>query len=192
MITLKQTLAVSCVAAISLTFVACSSTKKLEKVTGAQEITVPFSESKYKSDKDFFRAKQVGTSPDLSTAKKIALQNAKAELAGNIKSFVKRVTDQYTNQRTVGNKQEFENKFEELSREVVDQSLTDVKLFDEKIFKEKEGGYSYWAAIEVSKQSVLDGVSKKITNSDKLQLDYDKKKFEDIFNSEMAKMANEQ
>lgn len=173
-------------------FAGCKGTKKLAKTTGAQEITVPFSESKYKSDKDFFRAKQMGKSPDLATAKKIALQNAKAELAGNIKALVKRVTDQYTNQRTVGNKQEFENKFEELSREVVDQTLTDVKIMDEKIFKETDGGYSYWAAIEVSKQSILDGVNNNISKNKKLQLDYDKKKFEDVFNSEMEKMSKEQ
>jgi hypothetical protein len=177
---------------VILAFTSCSSTKKLEKVTKAQEITVPFSESKYKSDKEFFRAKQVGKSPDLATAKKIALLNAKAELAGNIKSLIKRVTDEYTNQRTVGDKQEFENKFEELSKEVVNQTLTDVKLIDEKIFKEQDGGYSYWTAIEVSKQSILEGVNNKISKNEKLQLDYDKKKFEDIFNSEMDKMSKEQ
>lgn len=170
----------------------CKGPKKLEKTTGAQEITVPFSESKYKSDKDYFRAKQMGKSPDLATSRKIALQNSKAELAGNIKALVKRVTDQYTNQRTIGNKQDFENKFEELSREVVDQTLNDVKLIDEKIFKEEDGSYSYWAAIEVSKQTILDGVSNKISKNEKLQLDYDKKKFEDVFNSEMEKMSKEQ
>jgi hypothetical protein len=187
---LKQMLIIGFIAIVA--FAGCKGTKKLQKVTGAQEITVPFSESKYKSDKDFFRAKQSGKSPDLATAKKIALQNAKAELAGNIKALVKRVTDQYTNQRTVGNKQDFENKFEELSREVVEQTLTDVKLMDEKIFKETDGGYSYWAAIEVSKQSILDGVNNKISKNEKLQLDYDKKKFEDVFNSEMEKMSKEQ
>lgn len=186
----KKIIFIGLVAVIA--FTACKSTKKLEKTTGAQEITVPFSESKYKSDKDFFRARQMGKSPDLATAKKIALQNAKAELAGNIKALVKRVTDQYTNQRTVGNKQDFENKFEELSREVVDQTLTDVKMMDEKIFKEQDGSYSYWIAIEVSKQSILDGVSNNISKNEKLQLDYDKKKFEEIFNSEMEKMSKEQ
>ena len=186
----KQIILIGFTAVIS--FAGCKSTNKLEKTTGAQEITVPFSESKYKSDKDFFRAKQMGKSPDLATAKKIALQNAKAELAGNIKALVKRVTDQYTNQRTVGNKQDFENKFEELSREVVDQTLTDVKIMDEKIFKELDGSYSYWTAIEVSKQSLLDGVNNKISKNEKLQLDYDKKKFEDVFNSEMEKMSKAQ
>ncbi len=180
------------VSSILITVTSCKAPQQLEKTTGAVEISVPFSDSKYKSDKDFFRSKQMGKSIDLATSKKIALQNAKAELAGNIKSVVKRVTDQYTNQRTVGDKQDFENKFEELTRDVVDQTLSDVRVIDEKIFKETDGKYSYWVAIETSKISILDAVSSKISKNEKLQLDYDKKKFEDVFNSEMEKLSKEQ
>ena len=189
---IKSLLITTAVTGIIMSVSSCKTPQKLEKTTGAVEITVPFSDSKYKTDKDFFRAKQMGKSQDLATSKKIALQNAKSEMAGNIKAIVKRVTDQYTNQRTVGDKQDFENKFEELAREVVDQTLTDVRVMDEKIFKETDGRYSYWAAIETSKQSILDGVAAKISKNEKLQLDYDKKKFEDVFNSEMEKMSKEQ
>ena len=189
----KQSLLISVIIIfMMLSVTSCKTPQTLEKTTGAVEISVPFSESKYKTDKDFFRDKQMGKSQDLATSKKIALQNAKSELAGNIKAIVKRVTDQYTNQRTVGDKQDFENKFEELAREVVDQTLTDVRVIDEKIFKETDGKFSYWVAIETSKQSILDGVEAKISKNEKLQLDYDKKKFEDVFNSEMEKMSKEQ
>ena len=189
---IKSLLIASAVASVILTTSSCKTPQKLEKTTGAVEISVPFSESKYKTDKDFFRAKQSGKSPDLATAKKIALQNSKSELAGNIKAVIKRVTDQYTNQRTVGDKQDFENKFEELAREVVDQTLNDVRIVDEKIFKETDGRYTYWVAIETSKVPVLDAVASKISKNEKLQLDYDKKKFEEVFNSEMDKMSKEQ
>ena len=189
---IKSLLITSAITGIMMTVTSCKTPQTLEKTTGAVEISVPFSESKYKTDKEFFRAKQSGKSQDLATSKKIALQNAKSELAGNIKAIVKRVTDQYTNQRTVGDKQDFENKFEELAREVVDQTLTDVRVIDEKIFKETDGKFSYWVAIETSKQSILDGVEAKISKNEKLQLDYDKKKFEDVFNSEMEKMSKEQ
>lgn len=188
---IKSVLITVVITGIMMTVTSCKTPQKLEKTTGAVEISVPFSESKYKTDKEFFRAKQSGKSQDLATSKKIALQNAKSELAGNIKAIVKRVTDQYTNQRTVGDKQDFENKFEELAREVVDQTLTDVRIIDEKIFKETDGRYSYWVAIETSKESILEGVAAKITKNEKLQLDYDKKKFEEVFNSEMEKMSKE-
>lgn len=136
---------------------ACKSKKQtVQKESGAVEITVPFSESKYRSDNEAFRAKQVGKSPDLATAKKIAFQNARAEMAANINAMVKRVTDQYTNQRTVGNTQEFENKFEELAREVVNLEMSNVKEIGEKIFKESNGAFSYWIAIEAGKKEVFD------------------------------------
>ncbi len=175
-----------------LSFTACKSKKKpIQKETGAIEISVPFSESKYRTDVDAFRSKQVGKSPDLATAKKIAFQNARAEMAANINAMVKRVTDQYTNQRTVGNAQEFENKFEELSREVVNLEMSNVKEIGEKIFKETDGAYSYWIALEAEKKNVFDKIDSKISSDAKLKLDYDKQKFQQIFDSEMKKLGDE-
>ena len=64
-----QLLLIPAIAVMALT--GCKSKKKqpIQKETGAVEISVPFSESKYRSDNDAFRAKQVGKSPDLATAK---------------------------------------------------------------------------------------------------------------------------
>jgi len=171
----------------------CKSKKAIpvQKETGAVEISVPFSGKEYRSDENNFRAKQVGKSPDLATSKKIAFQNARAEMAGNIQAVIKRVTDQYTNQRTVGSSQEFENKFEELSREVVNMQLSNVKEIGEKIFKEPDGSYTYWIAIEASKKEVFDKMDQRIANDSKLKLDYDKQKFQQIFDAEMKKLAEE-
>src|ERR1043166_3848346 len=185
-----QLLLIPAIAVLALT--GCKSKKKpIQKETGAVEISVPFSESKYRTDESAFRAKQLGKSPDLATAKKIAFQNAKSEMASNINSTMKRVTDQYTNQRTVGNKQEFENKFEELAREVVNMQMSNVKEIGEKIFKEPDGGYSYWIAIEANKKEVFDKLDQRISNDAKLKLDYDKQKFQQIFDSEMKKLGDE-
>jgi hypothetical protein len=46
-------------------------------------------------------------------------------------------------------------------------------------------------AIEANKQVVLNGIEKSVSNQKKLEQDYDKKKFEEIFNSEMDKLAKE-
>lgn len=176
-----------------LTLGGCKSKKTtpVQKETGAVEITVPFSSKEFRSDENMFRAKQVGKSPDIATAKKIAFQNARAEMAANINAVVKRVTDQYTNQRTVGNKQEFENKFDELSREVVNMEMSNVKEIGEKIFKEPDGSYSYWIAIEADKKEVLAKLDDKISSNAALKLDYDKQKFQQIFDAEMKKLADE-
>jgi len=189
----KQLLLIPVVAL--LMFTACKSKKKatpIQQETGAVEISVPFSSKEFRSDENFFRAKQSGKSPNDATAKKIAFQNARAEMAANINATVKRVTDQYTNQRTVGNTQEFENKFEELSREVVNLEMSNVKEIGEKLFKEPDGAYTYWIAIEANKKDVFDKLDAKISNDAKLKLDYDKQKFQQIFDSEMKKLGDEQ
>lgn len=175
----------------SLAIFSCKSKKDIAKVEDSTEIEIPLSGKNYENNKDFFRAKQVGESTDLATAKKIAEQNAKAELAGNIEAVIKRVTDQYTNQRSVGDKKDFENKFEELSREVVRQDVRDVRVIGEKLFKKKDGLYRYWIAVESPKETTLTGVFEGISKDAQLQLDFDKYQFEKIFNQEMDKYERE-
>lgn len=171
----------------------CKSKKatSIQKENKSTEITVPFSSKEYYSDKETFRAKSNGNSIDIATAKKIATQNAKSEMAGMIQTTIKKVTDQYTQQRTIDNQQNFNNKFEELAREVTNQKLIDVKIIGEKLFKEINGTYTYWLVIEANKQDILIGIQSNISSQKKLDQDYDKKKFEEIFNSEMEKLQKE-
>jgi hypothetical protein len=168
----------------------CKGTKSVQ--SDSTEVSVPLSGKEFRTDKDFFRASQSGKSPDLATAKKIALQNAKTELAGNIQSLMKAVTENYTNQRTVADKQEFENKFEENARAVVNQTLNDVKIIGEKVFREKDGKYTYYVAIEMSKEPVVNNVADRISKDAKLQLDFDKHQFQKVFDEEMGKFEQEQ
>lgn len=172
---------------VTLAAISCKSKKEIAKIEDSTEISIPFTGKQYENNKDFFRAKQVGESADLATAKKIAEQNAKAELAGNIEAVIKRVTEQYTNQRSVGDKKNFENKFEEMSREVVRQDVRDVRVIGEKLYKQKDGLYSYWIAVESPKETTLTGVFDGISRDAQLQLDFDKHQFEKIFNEEMRK-----
>ena len=164
----------------------------IEKQNGLVEISVPFASKEYRSDENNFRSKQSGRSPDQATARKIAYQSARAEMAANINAVVKRVTDQYTNQRTVGNTQEFENKFEELSREVVNLEMGNVKEIGEKLFQDpSDKSYTFWVALEANKKEIFDKIDAKISNDAKLKLDYDKMKFQQIFDTEMKKLAEE-
>ena len=87
---------------------ACKSPKTIQQETGAVEIKLPFSEKEFQTNKEFFRATNMGKSPDIATSKKVALLNAKSELASNINSTIKKVTESYTNQRSVADKQDFD------------------------------------------------------------------------------------
>ncbi len=163
----------------------CGSTKSWRKSEKQTEIKMPFTGRAYKSDKNFFRAVQLGSSIDLSTAKKIAMQNAKVDLASGIQSTVKAVTEQYISQRDVNYKKEFENRFEEISRLVTNQVLSNVRVIDEKLFKAKNGEFTYHIAIEVKKDDVLTDIEKKVSN---MQLEFDQAQFRKLFDEEMSKL----
>jgi len=183
----KNVLMLFITASLILINYSCGSSKKVEANSGAKEIIVPLSGKEYSTNKEFFRAKSSGKSSDMATAKKIAINNAKSEIAGSIKSTIKSLTDNYTNQRTVGNAQDFENKFENLTREVVNQELVDVSIIGEKVFQQKDNSYEYWIAIEISKEALLNGITNNVSKDQKLQVDFDKKKFGELLDQEMQK-----
>jgi hypothetical protein len=190
---MKNLLVISLLASsVALLSVSCGGPKKttVANQPGTEEVILPLSGKEYQSDKEFYRATSSGKSPDISTAKKIALNNAKAEIAGLINTKIKAVTDNYTNQRSTADAQDFENKFETMTREVVNQNLVDVKIIGDKLLKTGTS-YEYWIGIEVSKQAILNGINNSISKNQKLQIDYDKKKFEEVYNQEMAKMENQ-
>ena len=177
---------------VSLFLYGCGSSEKIQKATGAKEVELPCNENKHRSDDEYFRARQSGKSPNLATAKKIALQNAKSELSGSIQSMMKRVTDQYTSQYDVGDDTEFRRNFQEESRTVVRQNLSNVRVICEQILQEQDGSYNRFVAIELNKEELLSGLNSRISNDEKLQIRYDEKKFEETFNEEMKKLKEEQ
>ena len=176
---------------IGLMFIGCGPTN-IEKTTNAEEVELPCNDNKHRTNDEYFRSRQSGKSPNLATAKKIALQNAKSELSGNIQSLMKRVTDQYTNQMDIGGDTEFRRNFQEESRTVVRQNLSDVRIICEKVLREQDDSYSRFVAIEVNKDELLNKLNSKISNDEKLRLKYDEKKFEETFNKEMEELKNEQ
>jgi hypothetical protein len=169
-----------------LSFSSCKKKKDVIKPDkNAKEIIIPC-KNEGRSDKNFFRADAQATSQDMSLSREKALTAAKQRLAGLIETKIKSVTDRYVNETEVGKNSEFEQKFENLTREVINQTLVDIAIVCEKNFQEQNGKYTTYIAIEVSKDAMLNGINNKITKDQKLRVDYDK-----IFNQEMEKLEQE-
>lgn len=171
----------------------CNTSKTVAEANDQKEVILPFAGSEYRSDKDNFCAVSSGQSPDLPTSQKIAMQNAQAKLAGEIKAVLSSAAKQYTNQASIGNKQDYENKFEEQIWTFVDQTLYNVRVLGEKAYEgKKDARFTDWVAIQESKADILAGLSSRINNSDRLRLDYDEKKFGEDVDKQMQKMQEEQ
>lgn len=167
-----------------------ASCKPKEKIpTGEKEVVVPCSGPDYFTNNKVFRANSIGESMDQVTSKKKALTNARNELAQSIQTTVKTVTDNYTNSREMNRKEELEQRFEQLNREVVDQTLHGVRTICEKLVQTKEGNYKTYVAIELSADDLVKQYNERMSKDDRLKIDYDYEKFKKTFDDEMAKKA---
>ncbi|MCX6320368.1 MAG: hypothetical protein NTX93_00970 [Bacteroidia bacterium] len=176
-----------------LTFNSCKAKKVAAKptYTDMKEVITPCSDTEFRSDANFFRATGVASSQDQSTCKRKALLDANTNLAASVNRIIKSVTDRYTNERRIGAASDFEEKFDQLVRDVVNQQLSNVTTACSKLFTKTDGLFYSYIAVEVAKDELLNNINSNISRNQKLQLDYDKMKFEKIFNEEMSKLSKE-
>ena len=175
------------VAVAAVLFAGCKSKQVVP--AGEKEVSVPCSGPDFFTTNKVFRANSIGESMDQVTSKKKALTNARNELAQSIQTTVKTVTDNYTNSRTQDKRESLEQKFEQLNREVVDQTLTGVRTICEKLMQTKDGNYKTYIAIELSADDLVKEYNSRISKDESLKIDYDYEKFKDTFNAEMDKKA---
>jgi hypothetical protein len=168
--------------------VGCKGKQKIP--AGEKEVVVPCSGSDYFTTAKFFRANSIGESQDQVTSKKKALTNARNELAQSINTTVKTVTDNYVNSREMNNKEEVEERFESLNREVVDQTLSGIRTICEKLVKTSQGSYKTYVAIELSADELVSKYNERLSKDERLKIDYDYEKFKETFEKEMEKMSN--
>jgi hypothetical protein len=171
----------------------CKSKEKATTVKDQGEtlIEVYCSGPEFQSNNEYFRANQVGESVDQATAKKKAMSNTRADLASAIQTTVKGVIDNYVNSRELNNVEEAEERFESLTREVIDQKLTGVKTICEKTTKTSTGNYKTYIALELAGDELMNAMNARLSQDDKLKIDYDYEQFKKTFDAEMEKMAKE-
>ena len=187
---LTKILFVAILFAGAFTIASCGGSKKATDASLGKELNIPCSDDEFHSDKTHFRGTGMGESTNLSAARRKASLDANAMLAASVNRTIKTVSDRYTQDITVGDASEFAEKFEDMTRSVVNQQLNNVATVCNKTFQ-KDGKYSVYVAVEVAKDEMLNNISDRISKDDRLRLDYDKMKFENIFNQEMEKLANE-
>ena len=163
--------------------------KKTPTPDGEKEVVVPCSGPDFFTNAKVFRANSIGESIDQVTSKKKALTNARNELAQSIQTTVKTVTDNYVNSRTMNNKEELEQRFESLNREVVDQTLSGIVTKCEKLMKTESGNFKTYVALELSADDLVAKYNERLSKDERLKIDYDYEKFKDTFNAEMDKLS---
>ncbi len=153
-----------------------------------QEVYVPLSEPQFMTDTTAWRAVQSGKSTDLSIAKKIAVQNARTELASTVQGFIKAVIENYARNTLNGENNEAMSQYQELARTVVSQKLSGSGVVAEKVLKDIDQ-YVYFVCVEMPKEAVKDEVAEQLAQEQKkiLEVEFNRAQFEKVYLEEMAR-----
>lgn len=121
-----------------------------------KKVREPFTGRAYESNNRFFRGTGKGESSQDNIARGKADIEAKAQLASQVQTNIKEVTDQYLGQTSNEAAADVADKFQSLVREVMNTQIADVrKIGEEKFYNEKEKKYTVFMAYEIKKNAMF-------------------------------------
>jgi len=119
-----------------------------------EKVKEPFTGSAYESNNRFFRGTGKGVSSKDNIARGKADIEAKNVLAGQVGTTMKNVTDQYLGQTENENAADVADKFQSLTRQVMNTQLADLrKIGEEKYYNGTD--YSVFIAYEIKKNAMF-------------------------------------
>lgn len=121
-----------------------------------QRVREPFQGNAYESNNRFFRGTGKGESSAENIARGKADIEAKTFLASQVNTTMKQVADQYLGQTQNDRGADVADKFQTLSREVMNTSLADLrKIGEQKYFDKKQNKYTVFIAYEIKKNAMF-------------------------------------
>ncbi len=176
---MKNILIISVIAIIALT--SCNSNKFL-----GSKVKEPFTGEKYESNNRYFRGVGKGESKDQNISESKADLQAKKELAQQMSTTIKAVTDQHASETEVGQASEITEKFESLIREVTNTKLADLRKIGQEQYRNAEGNYTSYVAYEIHKKHMYRYLKQQAKLNQKLN-DAERKQIEEIIDEELKK-----
>ncbi|HEX8060556.1 MAG TPA: hypothetical protein VF473_06445 [Cyclobacteriaceae bacterium] len=121
-----------------------------------KKVKEPFQGKAYESNNRFFRGTGKGESSQDNIARGKADIEAKGQLASQVQTTVKEVSDQYLGQTSNEAAADVADKFQSLIRETMNTDIADVrKIGEEKYYNEKEKKYTVFMAYEIKKNAMF-------------------------------------
>lgn len=149
-----------------------------------EKVKEPFTGSKYESSSRFFRGTGKGVSVKDNIARSKADLEAKNQLAAQVSTTMKNVTDQYLGQTEDANAADVADKFQSLTRQVMNTGLADLRKIGEEKYSDGTN-YTVFVAYEINKNAMFRFMKKQAKTDSKI----DKvtlKAMEDILDRQIA------
>jgi hypothetical protein len=121
-----------------------------------KKVKEPFTGNAYESNNRFFRGTGKGESSQDNIARGKADIEAKQQLAGQVETNMKQVSDQYLGQTENERAADVADKFQSLVRATMNTQIADLrKIGEQKYFNEKENKYTVFMAYEIKKNAMF-------------------------------------
>lgn len=169
---------------------ACGTTKKLSKSAVKElgeeiEISIPIKNEYLTDSKNALRSVSNGISLDWNVAKNIATTNCRAEIAMKINGKIKAAMENYTKQYSANTdkliEREIGQTFEQYAIVFTEANISNIiELQNYSSRNSKTYEYTYWVAMEINKDEVINEIVKKfdkLPTKTKEQIDYNRDKF---------------
>ncbi len=132
-----------------------------------EKVKEPFSGSQYESNNRFFRGTGKGVSAKDNIARSKADLEAKNVLAGQVETTVKNVSDQYLAQTENVDAADVADKFQSLTRQVMNTNMADLrKIGEEKYYNGSD--YTVFIAYEIKKNAMFRFMKKQARTDSKI------------------------
>ena len=183
---LRTTLGLLTAASLLLAVPGCKGSQKKTTAAGTK-VEMPFTGNKYESNNRFFRGTGTGVSVKQNIARSKSDLEAKNQLAGQVGTNMRAVTDQYLGQTENANNADVADKFQTLVREVMNTQIGDLrKMGEETRLNETTGDYTVYTAYEIKKNAMFRFMKKQAQTNTKID-EAARKKIEDILDEEIKK-----
>lgn len=156
------------------------------------KVKEPFRGNAYESNNRFFRSTGKGESAQDNIALGKANSEAKSQLASQVNTTMKQVTDQYLGQTENERAADVADKFQSLAREVMNTDLSDIrKIGQEKYFNKKTNTYTVFVAYEIKKNAMFRFMKKQAKTDQKID-ERQQEIIQKILDEELKKAEDEE
>ncbi len=181
---LRTTPLLALLAATAFALPAC---KGGSKTAAGVKVEMPFSGSKYQSNNRFFRGTGTGVSVKQNIARSKSDLEAKQQLAAQVGTTVKAVSDQYLGQTENAQAADVADKFQSLVREVMSTQIGDLRKIGEEVrLSEGSKEFTVYTAYEIKKNAMFRFLKKQARTDQKLD-EMARKRIEEILDEEIRK-----
>lgn len=156
-----------------------------------KKVKEPFTGNAYESNGRFWRGVGKGVSAKDNIAEGKADLNAKAELGGQVNTTMKQVADEYLGQTENLEAADVAEKFQSLTRQVMNTSMSDLrKIGEKKYYDDKEREYTVFIAYEIKKNAMLRYMKKAAKTDQKID-ERQRKVIEEVIDKELEKVGED-